>query len=147
MGRQFAKLSAPALALTLLLAPGTGAAENLAPMFHVPSARVPSKPKLAVLFALKLRLPQGRGLARLLLDAGVNRDDAAAAARLAAGHLGDGSGDCNATAEVSQGMDGNGFRLDRVELQTEAGRTTIERRQGELTIASRQSAGKYPRLV
>jgi hypothetical protein len=147
MGRNLARLSASALAFTLLLAPGAGVAENLAPMFHAPSAKVPSKPKLAVLFALKLRLPQGRGLARLLLDAGINRDDAAAVARLAAGHLGDGAGGCDATAEVSQGMDGTGLRLERVELQTQAGRTTIERREGELTVASQQSAGKNPRLV
>jgi hypothetical protein len=147
MGTNFARLSASTLALTLLLAPGAGAAENLAPLFHAPSAKVPSKPKFAVLVALKLRLPEGRGLARLLLDAGVNRDDAAAAARLAAGHLGDGHGGCDATAEVSEGMDGNGLRLERVELQTQAGRTTIERREGELTIASQQSAGKNPRLV
>src|SRR5260221_13765408 len=42
-------------------------------------------PRLATLFELKLRLPQGRGLARLLLDAGVASDDAAEAAKLAPG--------------------------------------------------------------
>lgn len=147
MGRNLARLPASALAITLLLAPDAGSAQSLAPLIHAPSAKLPSKPKLAVLFALKLRLPEGRGLARLLLDAGVNRDDAASAARLAAGHLGDGEGGCDAKAEVSQAMDGSGFRLERVELQTEAGRTTIERRDGELTIASQQGAGKNPRLV
>src|SRR5260221_9949125 len=42
-------------------------------------------PRLATLFELKLRLPQGRGLARLLLDAGIASHDTAEAAKLAPG--------------------------------------------------------------
>jgi hypothetical protein len=140
-------LSAPALGLALLIAPGLAGAEEVSPLLHTPSAKAAPQPKLATLFALKLRLPEGRGLARLLLDAGVNRDDAAAAARLAAGHLGDGLGGCDAKVEISRVMQGSGFRLERVELLTQAGQTVIERRQGELMIASQQDAGKNLRLV
>lgn len=140
-------LGASLLALGLLAAPGLAAADELPPLLHTPSAKVPPQPKLAVLFALDLRLPEGRGLARLLLDAGVDKDDASAAARLAAGHLGDGLGGCRAKVEVSRSLEGDGFRLERVVLLTKAGQTTIERRLGELTIASEKGAGKILRLV
>jgi hypothetical protein len=75
-------------------------------------------------------------LAALLLQAGVVQDDAAAAARIAAGHLGDGSGGCSAKIEISRPTGGNGFRLQRVELTTDTGRTVIERRQGGLSLTS-----------
>ena len=147
MGRIVARLSTSVIALAFTAAPGVAGAKDLSPLFHAPSANVPSQLKRAVLFALKLKLPEGRGLARQLLDAGVNQDDAAAAARLAAGHLGDGLGGCDAKVELSQGFDGKGLRLERVELSTSASRTTIERRQGELAIASQQGSGKTLRLV
>ena len=122
-------------------------AADLAPLLVAPAVKMPPQTKTAVLYALKLRLPEGRGLARLLMQAGVDRTDAAAVAKLAAGHLGDGSGGCDANVEISQDAAAGGFRLERVELLTQAGQTTIERRHGELTIASQQSAGKYARLV
>lgn len=147
MARKAALLSTALAALTLLATPGVAAAEDLAPLFHAPSAEVSPQPKRAVLLALKLKLSEGHGLARQLLDAGVNQDDAAAAARLAAGRLGDGLGGCDAKVELSQGFDGKGLRLERVELSTSAGRTTIERRQGQLTIASQQGSAKSLRLV
>jgi hypothetical protein len=92
------------------------------------------------MFELKLRLPEGRGLARLLLQAGVDRDDAAAAARLAAGHLGDDLGGCEAKVTISRSVEGGGLRLERVMLLTEAAQTIIERRQGELMLATTDSA-------
>ena len=147
MRRNLARLSASLAALVILAVPGVAEAEDLASLFHAPSAKVPPQPKRAVLFALKLKLSEGRGLARQLLDAGVEQDDAAAAARLAAGHLGEGLGGCQAKVELSQGFDGNGMKLERVELLTATGRTTIERRQGALTIAAQEGAGKTLRLV
>ena len=103
--------------------------------------------KLAVEYDLKLRLPGGRGLARLLLDAGVDRDDAAAAARLAAGHLGDGSGGCDVQVSVTRAVADGGFKLVRATLTTDCARTVIERRGAELTIASESAARKTLRLV
>ena len=103
--------------------------------------------KLAVQYDLKLRLPEGRGLARLLLDAGVDRDDAAAAARLAAGHMGDGAGGCDVQVSITKGAGAGGFKLVRATLMTNATRTVIERRGAELTIASESEARKSPRLV
>jgi hypothetical protein len=103
--------------------------------------------RLAVQYELKLNLPEGRGLARMLADAGVRQDDAAAAARLAAGHLGEDVGGCQAKVSVSQSSDGRGFAVERVTLFTNADQTVIERRRGALTVASTTANRKYPRLV
>jgi hypothetical protein len=140
------RLSTTGLALALLI-PGAAGAADLAPLLVAPAVKAPPQTKMAVLYALKLKLPEGRGLARLLLQAGVDQSDAAAAAKLAAGHLGDGSGGCDANVEISRDATAGGLRLERVELLTRAGRTIIERRQGELTVASQQGAGNNSRLV
>lgn len=92
-------------------------------------------------------MPEGHGLARLLLDAGVDRGDAAAAARLAAGHLGGGRGGCDVQVSISRAAGGAGFTLVRATLMTEAGQTVIERRGTELKIASEIAARKLPRLI
>lgn len=140
------RLSSIGAALALLM-PGAAGAADLAPLLVAPAVKAPPQTKMAVLYALKLKLPQGRGLAQLLLQAGVNQSDASAAARLAAGHLGDGSGGCDANVEISRDASAGGLRLERVELLTQAGRTVIERRRGELTVSSQQGAGKNSRLV
>lgn len=114
---------------------------------NAPATEAAPAVKLAVEYDLKLRLPASRGLARLLLDAGVDRDDAAAAARLAAGHLGDGSGGCDVQVSIARAAGEGGFKLIRATLMTNAGRTVIERRGAELTIASESAATKAPRLV
>jgi hypothetical protein len=133
-------------ALGLFLAPGIASAAEAPPFVLAPAASPAPAPELATLFELKLSRPVGKGLARQLLDAGVNRDDAAAAARLAAGHMGDGLGGCDAKIEISRGVEGSGFKLERVTLLTQAALTTIERRNGELTITAQTGAGKL-RLV
>ena len=92
------------------------------------------------MFELELRLPEGRGLARLLLQAGVDCYDAAAAARLAAGHLGDEIGGCEAKVTISRSLEGGGLRLERVMLLTQAAQTIIERRQAQLMLATTDSA-------
>jgi hypothetical protein len=120
-------------ALGGLVAPSLACADELPPGFHASAAPVPN---LAALFQLKFQLPEGRGLARLLLQAGVGRDDAAAAARLAAGHLGDGLGGCDIKVEISKPLGANNFKLERVVLMSLAGQTVIERRGGELAVAS-----------
>ena len=98
-------------------------------------------------FQLRLRLPEGRGLARLLLDAGVSRDDAGAAARLAAGHLGAGAGGCTALVSIERSAGTTGFSLVRVQLVTDATQTVIERRGRDLVVASDTAARGTPRLV
>ena len=109
--------------------------------------RVCPRPKLAVQFELKLRLPEGRGLARLLLDAGVSKNDAAAAAQIAAGHMGDGSGGCFAKVSIARDFSSGSFNVVRVMLSTDDDQTVIERRGADLTIASRSATGKFPRLT
>lgn len=114
---------------------------------NAPSSAVRPTPELAVQLELKIRLPEGRGLARLLLDSGVTQADAAAAARLAAGHLGDGANGCSARIAVSRLAGSAGFRLERVTLYTDAAQTVIERREGELAIASQKANRQGLRLI
>jgi len=124
----------PALVAATLI--GTSAAE--APAEPAPRA-IPAVvthavpvPQLATVFELKLRLPQGRGLARLLLDAGVASDDAAEAAKLAAGNC-DPIGGCDAKVAVSRQL-GSGLRVERIVLLSASGQTVIERRDGRLAL-------------
>jgi hypothetical protein len=133
------------LAFGIILVPGTAGAAETGHFLKAPAATTPPPVRLAVQYDLKLRLPEGRGLARLLLDAGVDQGDAAAAARLAAGHLGNGSGGCEVKVSITRA--GNGFRLVRAMLMTEADQTVIEWRGAELAIASETAARKSPRLV
>lgn len=135
------------VAAAALLSPSASFAGEVAQFINAPAMTAVPAVKLAVQYELKLRLPEGRGLARLLLDAGVDRDDAAAAARLAAGHLGNGTGGCDVSVSVSKAANGSGLRLVRASVMTEASRTVIERRGAELAIASQSATRKFPRLV
>jgi hypothetical protein len=135
------------LASALLLTPGTASAADLS-VVRIPVVTSPAPTRTAGVFELGLRLPEGRGLARLLLDAGIDRDDAAAAARLGAGHLGDGLGGCSAKVTVSRSLDGRSFRLERVVLQSAAGQAVMERRGGELALLAGQSGtAKFIRIA
>lgn len=96
--------------------------------------------QLAVQFELKIRLPEGQGLARSLLDIGIDGNDASLAARLAAGHMGAGAGGCEVRISISKAAQGNGFHIERLMLLTRIAQTVIERRVGELTIASEAPA-------
>lgn len=130
----------------MLLAAGPAQAGETAQFLNAPARTAASQPKLAVQYELKLRLPEGRGLARLLLDAGVDRDDAAMAARLAAGRLGDGQGGCD--VQVSVVSDGRGaLKLVRATVMTQVDRTVIERRGAELEVASASPVRMSPRLA
>jgi hypothetical protein len=139
-------LKASLLALGLLVSSGVACAQEAPSLLSKPTKPATPSPKLAGMFELELRLPEGRGLAKLLLQAGVSKDDAAVAARLAAGHLGDGLGGCEARVTISRSVEG-GLRLERVMLLTQASQTIIERRQGELTLATTDSARNWSRLV
>lgn len=103
--------------------------------------------EFAVQYEFKVHLSEGQGLARSLLDVGVDSNDAALAARLAAGHLGAGAGGCDVKISVSKMAQGSGLRLVRATLLTLADQTVIERRDGELTIASQVAAHGSRRLV
>lgn len=129
------RLASAGWAAILFVSTGALAAEP-AVFRNAPAIAGSPAPKLAVQFQLKLYLPEGKGLARLLLDAGVNQDDAAAAAKLAAGRLGAGQGGCEATVSIQRGADGGGFNLVRVQLSTDARQTVIERRGAQLTLTS-----------
>jgi len=113
----------------------------------MPETNAPVPTKVAVVFVFKVRLPEGRGLARALLDLGVDRDDAAAAAKVAAGHLGDGHGGCDAKIEISRVMSASGYKLERVSLVAQASQSTIERRSGELTLTGERPSRPTARIV
>lgn len=135
-----------ALLLALVAVPGTAAAQEHAVFLNAPAEASLPMPKFAGQFQLKLQLPEGKGLAKALLDAGVNQDDAASAARLAAGHLGAGEGGCYAKISVERSADGN-LNLMRVQLTTAARQTVIERRGSKLTVASDNAISGSPALV
>lgn len=135
------------LPLAALLVPSAAHGDETAQLLKAPASAGAPAVKLAVEYDLKLKLPEGRGLARQLLDVGVDRDDAASAARLAAGHLGDGAGGCEVQVSIARSAGSGGFKLVRATLMTNASRTVIERRGAELTIASDTEARKFPRLV
>lgn len=88
-------------------------------------------PRLATMFEVKARLSEGRGLPRMLLDIGVAKDDAAEAAKLAAGHCE--LGGCSAIASISRQLDAT-LRVERLVLVSAAGQTVIERRDGRLAL-------------
>jgi hypothetical protein len=113
----------------------------------MPETKAPPPTKVAVLFAFKVHLPEGRGLAKALLDLGVDQTDAAAAAKVAAGHLGDGHGGCDAKIEISRVMSASGYRLERVSLVTQASKSTIERRSGELTLTGDRASRATARIA
>jgi hypothetical protein len=113
----------------------------------MPETKAPPPTKIAVLFAFRVHLPEGRGLARALLDLGVDRDDAAAAAKVAAGHLGEGDGGCDAKIEISRVISASGYKLERVSLVTQASQSTIERRSGELTLTGERASQATARIV
>ena len=124
----------------------TSAAAEHAVFLNAPAeARSPIS-KFAGQFQLKLQLPEGKGLARMLLDAGVSQEDAGSVARLAAGHLGAGEGGCYATVSIERSADGS-FSLMRVQLTTAARQTIIERRGSDLAIASDTATSAAPPLV
>lgn len=102
-------------------------------------------PRLGGQFQMRLQLADGR-LARALLDVGLRQEDAAAAAKLAAGHLGTGAGGCLALVSIERNASGD-YSLMRVQLTTNERRAVIEWRGPELTLTSDAPIGKSPALV
>ena len=141
------RLLGSAFAVALFATPMAAGAAETARFINAPAPVSAQAPKLAAQYELRLILQSGKGLARQLLDAGVNQDDAAAAARLAAGHLGDGTADCFAKVSVVRVSANGGLNLVRVMLTTDSDQTVLERRDGQLAIASRAALRKSPKLV
>ena|SRR5436190_1818573 len=116
--------------------PSAASAAEHAVFLNAPASSAAPSAKFAAQFELQLSLPQGQGIARQLIDAGVNQDDAAAAAKLAAGHMGAGAGGCTAKVSIERNSGVQGFSLMRVQLTTASSQTVIERRDGALSVAS-----------
>lgn len=144
---RIARSSVAAVAIAVAMGIGSPVvAAETATFLNAPAKAGIAPVKFAGQFEFKLHLPQGRGLARLLIDAGVAQDDAAAAAKLAAGRMDDGRNGCFATVSVERGANGE-LSLIRVMLTTDDQRTIIERRGPDLAIASESAIAKQPRLI
>ena len=135
------------LGLAVAAIPAAACAAETARFITAPAPVATPAPKLAAQFDLKLVVRGGRGLARQLLDAGVDQADAAAAARLAAGHLGGEATNCFAKVSLVRVSATGDLSLVRVMLTTNDDQTVIERRDGVLTIASQAAMHKSPRLI
>jgi len=118
-------------AVATCMATAATAETQPAPLPAVVTTALPV-PRLATVFEIKARLAEGHGLSRMLLETGVSKEDAAEAARLAAGHCDD-IGGCSASFSVSRQVDA-GLQLERVVLVSAAGQTVIERRHGRLAL-------------
>ena len=130
------------LAVSALALPSMAAAEEHANVLSAIAKPGMGAPRFAGQFQLRLQLADGR-LARALLDVGVKQEDAAAAAKLAAGHLGMGAGGCQAFVSIERNPDGV-YSMMRVQLTTESRRAVIEWRGSELVLASDTEIGKSP---
>src|SRR6476659_7164494 len=71
--------AAALIAIAAVATPCAAHEGETARFMNAPATAVVWQLKLAVQFELKLRLPEGRGLARSLIDAGVDQRDAATA--------------------------------------------------------------------
>lgn len=130
------------LAASALALPSTATAEENANVLSAIAQPGMGAPRLAGQFQLRLRLADGR-LARALLDLGVRQEDAAAAAKLAAGHLGTESGGCDALVSIERNPDGT-YSLMRMQLATDTRRAVIEWRGTDLVLASDTAISNSP---
>lgn len=135
----------PLLMALAILAPRIAHAEETATFLRAPAKASPPAVSFAVTYELRFQVANEAELPDLLLQAGVNPDDIAAASRLAAGHLG-GSAGGFVKVSVSKTIHDKEFSLQRVTLMTETSQTVMERRKGELTISA-TGARKRSNLV
>ena len=133
------------LAVSTLAFPSGAAAEQAPSPLNAIARPGMGAPKLAGQFQLRLRVADGR-VARALLDAGVRQEDAAAVAKLAAGHLGSGPGGCEALVSIERTPTGD-YSLMRVQLTTDTRRAVIEWRGSELILTSDAPLRTSPALA
>ena len=133
-----------AATVSMSMASAAGAAEH-ATFLNALASDGPPPEKSAAQFQLRMRLTDGR-LARALFDVGVRQGDAAAAAKLAAGHLGAEAGGCDALVSIERNPDGT-YSLMRVQLSTDTRRAVIEWRGTDLVLASDTVISQSPPLV
>lgn len=127
-----------------LMAPGVARAAELRPLVLAPAPQNAPPVVLAVSFEMKLYLRDGKDLADLLLEAGVDKGDTAAAAELALDRIKPGTGSF-VRLSVSRSAENVGLRLQRLTIVDETDQTVVERRQGKLKItASGRKAAKSP---
>lgn len=133
---------ASALAL-LCFAAAARAQPNALSFYHLPARDHSTAALRAATFEVALQLPDGRWLARQLIELGVSDLDAGEAAKLAVGHLGQDSGGCTAKVVISQPVGGDSLQLDRLTLVTATDQTVLERRNGILSLVD--SAQRFSR--
>ena len=125
-----------AICLFAAAAPGAPAlAEDGPPFVTAPAASQPAPVSLAVSYELEFRLTSDMTIAELLLQTGVNPDDATAADKLSAGHDGGSSG-CFVRIAITKPLGATEYRLQRLTLITASIQTVMERRSGALAISS-----------
>lgn len=130
--------------LAAALLPTQAASADDRPFLRAPASQGSLPVKLAVAFELRFHLAAGGDLEAMLVQADVDADDAAAAARLAAGTASDTASGCYVKIAITKSLNGNGFRIERLTLLTEASQTVMERRGGELTVSA--SGARVTRL-
>src|SRR5437868_1534019 len=122
----------PILALALCGSLASAAHAGPAPVLPAIVTGASPTPRQATIFEIKFRLPEGQGIAALLVDAGIGSADATEAAKLAAGRC-TGLGGCAATVAISRQL-ASGLRVERLVLVGQSGQTVIERRNGRLAL-------------
>src|SRR5690242_11528905 len=78
------------------------------------AASTPPPTVRAATFEVRLNLPEGRWLARQLIELGIADEDAGEAAKLAVGHLGQDRGGCVAKVAISKPVGTEPARVDRI---------------------------------
>lgn len=137
------RISLLAICLTAAAAfSGPVLAEEGPPLVRTPAALQPAPVSLAVSYELKFRLTPDMTIAELLLQTGVNAEDATAADKLSAGHDG-GSTGCFVRIAITKPLGATEYRLQRLTLITASSQTVMERRSGAVAISSTGSPDKW----
>jgi hypothetical protein len=110
------------------------------PLINAPAPIGAPSITLAVTYEMELQLPEGRGLARQLIDSGIDQNDAAAAAKLGSSYMAQGKGSCSAKVAATRLPGVDTLRLTRVTLYTASKIVVMERRDGKLSVASERSS-------
>lgn len=115
-------------------------AADALPLVKAPAPIAAPSVTLAVTYEMKLQLHEGRGLARQLIDSGIDQDDAAAAAKLGSSYMSKAKGGCSAKVAATRLPGVDALRLTRVTFYAGSKIIVMERRDGKLAVTSERTA-------